>query len=313
MYSSSRIKPSFAARQMSLGQSSVAKSYANRQVTIAKLLERQATGLQINRPSDDPAGFGVAEGLDTSLKRYEQYQRTMSSARLWIDTTESALNGLSEILTNANEQGIRAINGTLSADDLEAIASQIDVLLESYVETLNTKAGSEYVFAGTANKTPPFALDSGPSADASGVTYNGNAGNISRSIGDDVDVDVNFDGDTVNNTSSGLTATEALAALASAIRSGDADAINAAIEDTTTARDHVLTLTASIGGTSQRLQSTEEQLANTILAVSARRSAIEDADLASTVTELQLEQLRMQAATQALLSIQQLDITNFLR
>ena len=70
--------------------------------------------------------------------------------------------------------------------------------------------------------------------------------------------------------------------------------------------------TAEIGSVSNRMQIAEGQLQETITLATARRSRVEDADVAETITELQLQQLRMQAATQALLSIQQLDITNFL-
>ncbi len=312
MYSASRIRPNFVARQMSVSASSVTRAYGNRQSRIAELQEQLATGKRINRPSDDPAAFGVGEAMESSLRKYEQYERTVAATRHWLDESESAMTGMSDILATARESGIRSINATLSQDDLEAVASQVEGLLANFVDRLNSKAGNEYVFAGGKTTTTPFVLDNSAGADVSGVTYYGDDRTLQRTIGDDFDVDINISGTAINTLPSGDSITGVLSELATAIRTGDADVITTALEKMDEASNHVLTQTARMGGRSQRMTVSEGQLKNSIFLTTSRRSEAQDADIAETVSALQLEQLRMQAATQALLSIRQLDITNFL-
>ena len=312
MYSNTQIRSQFVARQISLSHSAVNRSVAARQAAIARLQEQLTTGKQINRPSDDAPGFSIADAMSTSLRRYEQYERTITGARLWLDESESALSGISDILTDAYEEGIRTINATMNSDDLEASAQEIEGWLTMVVDRLNAKAGNEYVFAGGKTTAAPFAIDNSASADAAGVTYYGDDLSLTRTITDDLDLPINLTGLAINDVGSGDTITSVLQELADAVRSGNTTAIETALEKATGARNHVLGRTAEIGSVSNRMQIAEGQLQETITLATARRSRVEDADVAETITELQLQQLRMQAATQALLSIQQLDITNFL-
>jgi flagellar hook-associated protein 3 FlgL len=276
------------------------------------LNEHLATGKSVNRPSDDPTGFDVARAMDQAIARHDQYLRTINSSRLWVDETESALNRIAEHLVSVQEAGLRAANDTMSADDREAIATQLEGLLETIVDELNSKAGGEYVFGGTKSTDPPFALDGGPGSDSSGLSYSGNNGARRRTIGDGLSVSINLTGADVITQASGATITESLNDLIVAIRSGDSDQIEAGLAGAAAARDHAIQLVAESAGTSQRMSFAEEQLRESMIHMESRRSYAEDADITETLTNLQRHQLGLQAATQALIAIRQLDITNFL-
>ena len=312
MYSSASSVPRFLSRQLSLNSRSVDQATFGRRAEIARLNEHLATGKSVNRPSDDPTGFDVARAMDQALGRHDQYLRTINASRLWIDETESSLNRIADHLSSVQEAGVRAANDTMSADDREAIAVQLEGLLETILGELNSKAGGEYIFAGAKTTAPPFALDGGAGSDGAGVSYSGDDGNRLRTIGDGLAVSINLSGTDVITQGSGETITESITNLILAIRSGDSDQIEAGLAGATGARDHVIGLVAASAGTSQRMSFAEEQLRESMLHMESRRSRAEDADITVTLTELQKHQLGLQAATQALLAIRQLDITNFL-
>ncbi len=312
MYTSTNSVPRFLSRQLSLNTGALDRAAFNRRAEIARLNEHLATGKSVNRPSDDPAAFDVARAMDETLGRFDQYLRTINSSRLWIDETEASLTRIGDHLTRAYESGLRAANATLTQDDRNAIADELEGLLETVLSELNSQVAGEYLFAGGASKTKPFERDASGSSDGAGVTYYGDAAARTRTIGDDLAVDINLTGDVVATLPSGTTLTESLSDLIDAIRVGDSDQISAATDGATKARDHILRLVASTGGTAQRMSFAEEQLRESILHAESRRSGAEDADIAQTVTDLQQHQLGLQAATQALLAIRQLHITNFL-
>ena len=54
---------------------------------------------------------------------------------------------------------LRGITGTMSADDREAIAKELDNLQQSILTSLNTKFEDKYVFGGTSREEIPFTLD----------------------------------------------------------------------------------------------------------------------------------------------------------
>lgn len=311
-YSSTPSVPSFLSRQLSVNTGALDRSLYGRRAEIARLNEHLATGKLVNRASDDPSSFDIARGMDQTIGRYDQYLRTIGSARLWVDETESALNDIVDRLATAYEKGLRAANATATTDDREVIAVEIESLLEEIVSMLNTKAGGEYIFAGSRTTAPPFALDDSASADGSGVTYYGDGATRERRIGDDLTISINLTGEEVVTQGSGETITESIAGLIDAIRSGDASAMEAALGSASGARDHVLHLVTRSGSASQRMTFAEDHLRRTTINLEARRSRVEDADLTETVTELQKHQLGLQAATQALLAIRQLSLTNFL-
>ncbi len=313
MYSTSSTVPSFLTRQLSLSARATERATYGRRAEIARLNEHLATGKSVNRASDDPASFNVARAMDQTLSRYDQYLRTITDSRLWVDETEAALSRIGEHLSSAYEGAVRAGNAALSDDDRNAIADEIEGLLAEIVDELNAKAGSEYLFAGDITDGPPFAQDSSGTADAAGVTYYGDDGDRIRTMGDDLDVRINLSGQDVFVQSSGTTLTESLTILVDAIRSGDPDAIENGLSEATAARDHVLALVGSAGATSRRMGIAEDQLRQSSIRIEARRSAAEDTDLTQTITDLQRHQLGLQAATQAMLALRQLDITNFLQ
>ena len=84
-----------------------------------------ATGRRINRPSDDPTGIVDSLRLKTRIKENRQYQANVDDAISWLETTDSALHNLSNILNRVYELTVYGANGSLASEDRGALRGEI--------------------------------------------------------------------------------------------------------------------------------------------------------------------------------------------
>ena len=238
------MRPLSLSLERSLAASTPDRAVYRLRSTLAGLQEQAATGLRVNRPSDDPLAFEQARHWEALVVRLDQHLRAVGTARVWVDHTAVALDGLAELATTAYEEGIQGLNDTLSDEDRAALADHIDSLTEEMVDRLNTQVSGEYIFGGNLTNQPPFADDGTPTGgDVSGLR--------TRRIGPGVDLQLNIPGDRVQDLGGGQTAIAAMRTLADALR-GTGD-LEAAVADVTAARDHFITLGTEIGEVGNRL------------------------------------------------------------
>src|SRR4051794_37644809 len=89
-------------------------------------LQNQITsGSRIFKPSDDPIGVARAISLQDGLSQTQQYLRNIDQATAWLNTTDSALQAVSDSISRARELAVQAANDTLSSADRVAIKAEI--------------------------------------------------------------------------------------------------------------------------------------------------------------------------------------------
>jgi len=277
---------------------------------LARLQEQLSSGRRVNRASDDPSAFSEARQMELLTNRYEQYTRSISASESWVDHSQEGLDRLAELFTEAYEQGVRINNATFSAGDREAEAQRLESVLVNVVDVMNTRAGDEYLFAGSRTTIKPFEQDAGPPPT---VIYNGNSGARERHIGRDLSMNINIDGQRVHDTGKGYTITEAIQSLIDGIRSGVPADVDAAIEEVSVARDHVIDLGGAAGAMANRLQLAQSQLRDASLIAEGRRSEMEDLDFAGAMIDFQKTQIGLQAAVQVASSVLNTTLLDYLR
>ncbi|MDD3269964.1 MAG: flagellar hook-associated protein FlgL [Syntrophomonadaceae bacterium] len=147
-------------------------------------LQRQiSSSRKINKPSDDPAGLVKALRLRTNLVEGEQYLTNIDDSLGFMDTTDSTLNSINEILHSAREKAVKASTDSNAEDDFQAIADEIREMNEQLKLLANATYGSKYIFAGTNVTESPYT--------ASGWLGNNEA--IEAEIGVGVTVPINID------------------------------------------------------------------------------------------------------------------------
>ena len=307
------------SRAASLSSSSLSENLNPRLRDLAQAQEKLSTGLRVNRPSDDASAFQKARQLELLEQRYEQYNRSITDARSWLDHTQENLDLLSDVYTEAYEQGVRATNSTLTDSEREEMAGVLEGLLENVVELLNSRAGEEYLYAGTRTSVKPFAIDpADPTRDGADVVYYGNLDTLARQIGPDATLNVNIDGGRVlgvDENADGtvdFTATEGIQSMIDALRANDIDAMTTGIDRLESSRNHFISLGSEIGGIVNRLDLSESQLAEASLAIARQRSDEEEVDLADALLEFQRAQTNLQTSLQITGSLLQTSLLNFI-
>ena len=120
---------------LSIGSSSIQltlfqnHSQANRFTRQAT--ERLATGLQINRASDDPAGLIGAEQLRGDLVEIGAEVKVLNARQRKTSIQQSGRQIASEVLHEVRGLFVQASDGTLSAEQREAIQLQVDSSLDA--------------------------------------------------------------------------------------------------------------------------------------------------------------------------------------
>ncbi len=144
----------------------------NQQSRLNKTQSQLATGLRIQKPSDDPAGATRVLSFKKTIQQTEQYQSNINIARQYLDIEESSLNSIVTNLQRVRELAIQANNDTQTASTRSIIGDEVNQRLEELLSLANTRnANGEYIFAGFQGQTQPFSKAAGNT-----FVYNGDQG-----------------------------------------------------------------------------------------------------------------------------------------
>jgi len=111
---------------------------------LSRSLTRLSTGLRINSAADDAAGLAISEKMRAQTAGLDKAVSNAQDGISMIQTAEGALNETQSILQRMRELSVQAANDTLTANDRQAIQSEIDQLTQeldriSDTTTFNTK------------------------------------------------------------------------------------------------------------------------------------------------------------------------------
>lgn len=298
------------SRQLSVAETFTQRSRTSLRRDIASLSEQISTGLRINRPSDDAAGFEQAHQLDAFNEELKQYQRSIDASTHWVNATQDTLDGLGDQFSEAHERAVQAANDALGDDERAAIADRLRSIKDTVVSELNAKVNGEYLFAGNATQTKPFDDNGDPTAG----DYSEISGDRERFIGPDERLKINITGREVHEVNPGESIVDGLDEMIDTLENNPDDqaAIQDALGRIEAARDHVIDRGAQAGNIANRLEIADGRLEDTSLRLEGRRSDIEDADLAETIMNFQNRQTSLQAALQVTASVRQTSLVNFL-
>lgn len=128
--------------------------------SLNSLYQQQMTGKRIIVPSDDPISASRALSLRTSVKEAEQYQKNVEQASSWMEVTEQAYSNTIDIVQRIRELAVEGGNDTLSIEDRQKIATDIESLVEQLGTEMNTTYAGRYVFSGyKTDEEPCFTED----------------------------------------------------------------------------------------------------------------------------------------------------------
>jgi flagellar hook-associated protein 3 FlgL len=238
----------------------------------------------------------------------DQYTQNVSSVLTTVQTADSALSSVVTSLTQAVSLGTEGANGTNSAADEQALATQVQGILSSVVAQANTSYQGAYLFGGTASTTTPYIAD--PTS-PSGYTYKGNDDVNSVQVGDKLSVQVNLPGSQIFSNSSN-DVLGSLSSLVTALQSGNTTAIGNATNAVSSALNYVSQQRVIYGNTESQLNSQETYLQQETVNLSSQATSLVGVDMATAATNLSQAETDNNAAVAAAAKVLPDTILNYL-
>jgi len=267
-----------------------------------------SSGLAVTQPSDNPQTFSQVIELQGQSNQLQQFDANATQALNVANASYAGLSSLQQIYDRASQLGAlgtSAVDGTSQ----QAHATEVDQLIQQAVQVGNTQLGSSYLFAGTADSSPPIAATTNASGTITAVSYAGNSGATPIPISETSTVVPGTSGETNSGIADFI---NNLISLRDALQSGGATGISAANSNLSASEDVITTAVADNGAVQARIQSDQTQQQALASQDATMISNAADADLPTLMVQLNQAQLAYQAALQSSASVMHLSILNYI-
>ena len=275
-----------------------------------RFTDELSSGLRVSTLSDDPVAASANVGLNQSLSRLDSFVHSASGVQSRLQVMDGALGEVVSQVTSALSLAVSAGNGTLSADNLGAIAKQLSDIRDSVVSLANTSYQGSYVFAGSQGGTKPYTLDS-TTTPASAV-YSGDTIIQSIETPDGQSVQTNVAGSAIFSAS-GADLLGTLNKLVADVQSGTNTSTAADTAALSDALANVSTQRSTIGSSLSRLIVTSGYAQTQHAQIEARQSDLLSAAPAQVASDLKTAEVQHQALLSVESALSQQNLFSYLK
>jgi flagellar hook-associated protein 3 FlgL len=282
------------------------------------------SGMKITRASDDPVVAVKGMKYRVQLDKVEQYQRNLNEAEAWLDTTDTALDQVGNVLNRVKELVVQAANDTNTPEERGKIKQEIDQIKAQIQDVANTQIGGKYIFSGTKTQTPtfvngainPLLLDTSTTPP---TLTNGGNGHVEVEVFDGIQLSVNMTGapqifekitNFLQNVSDELDKVDSSGQVIGDFLGSVADGTNNTLADM---QANVLNARADVGARMNRVELMINRLDIQEINVTKQMSEHEDTDYAETITKMTTQESIHQAALSVGAKIIQQTLVDFIR
>jgi flagellar hook-associated protein 3 FlgL len=270
--------------------------------------------------SSEYSGYGdktaVLEATRSAADRTTGYQTATTNALTQVDQQDSQLSSLSDLANSLRT----AITTALANDDGSTLMTTAQGIFDQASQILNTKDGSgNYLYGGDKNSQPPLSI-SDMSALASPATAAGafQNGSIPNSV-------MVADGQTVHTgvlasdigtqlmaTLKSLVDLNNSTPLSATITSAQNTALSTTVGTATNAATTINNAAAQNGNTYNQLQDASDNQKTMSALYKSFVSNIQEVDMPTAITQLNQDQVSLQAAVQVTAQLGQISLLNYL-
>lgn len=267
------------------------------------------TGKRVRRPSDDPAVTSLQMRLRSELRRMEQYSENTVAGKTWLENTDDALAEVGTVVHRLRDLAVQGGNGALAQESRDALAVEVDQLIDHLIHVGSSKVGGRYIFSGTRTMVAPLEKVYGADGRVSGVQYKGDDGSIEYEISSNVTVGINV------RASDVLTyAIDAAISLRDRLLAGDTTAVGTdSLNELDAATDIVLRQRSIVGAKVNRLELTESRLGEMDANAQQLLTNVEDIDVAELVMKLRMQEAVYEASLNVGARIIQPSLLDFMK
>ncbi|MEW6178948.1 MAG: flagellar hook-associated protein FlgL [Chloroflexota bacterium] len=255
---------------------------------IARLQSKIAAGKKNLSPSEDPVNTAQGLTMRSTLNNLQAYRSTNDLTREWMEATDYHLEQVQTIGVRAVGLITRGLSDTMgSAERQNALAVEIDGMINQLLQIGNTQHKGEYLFAGFQIHTQPFVMP-----DQNTLVYQGDNGLLQRSIAPGQSVVMNIPAETVFRP-----IIEALVSARNALQdvNFDRNALQTAFDQLQSALDVVDTQRTGLGARIRQVAAASDGIDKTEIELNALLSRKEDLNMAEAITMLRGQEATYQA------------------
>jgi flagellar hook-associated protein 3 FlgL len=303
-------------------QTQVANTIANMErqtAALAKYQNQLSSGLRVALPSDDPTAYSGLNRAKAASLRYDAYTQTMSDTTAILNSGVSALGEVNSVLTRAKQIGLEGADATTDAFGYEALATEVDGLIDRAMSAANSQVEGKSLFGGTATGTTPFRV---ATTDANGrpatIAYDGAAERGRVLIGPGETMDARYAGDAVFQQAGG-DVFASLIGLRDALRdttlTGPAKsaAIGTQLASVEAARDAIGKVTAEQSSGLATLEAVQARVSDLKLTSDGHVSDLGSTDYPDAIVKMQAQQNSLQASLGVSAQLLQPSLLSFIR
>lgn len=262
-----------------------------------------SSGLSVSQPSDAPDKLSPILQLHAQISQNQTLQTNLNGTLTTINAAESALSNSVTLLQNASSLATEATGLNQTATSRSNLAQNIQALMQQMVANSNTTVDGKYVFGGDQNQTQLYQLD--PSA-ATGVDRLAIASDSDLvqlpggvQISASLTANTIFDDRNPDDTVAPDNVFSALNGLMTALQNNDTAGINTAISSLQTASTYMNNQLAFYGNAQDQVNSALTSAQNSSVQLQTQLGNLQDANEATSITQLTQAQTQLQAALDA--------------
>lgn len=284
--------------------------HVERHSSLLAMRQREiASGQRIHKPSDDLFDSSRAMSVMSEKRRTDGFLRATESTKFLAATLENGVTGVVDLVSKARSLAVRAASDAADAGT-EALAEEVNAVLEEMLEVGNRRALDSYVFAGEASDTEPFTATRDAAGDITAVISAPGIDQALRRLVGRNEVEVPVTGASLFQE--GGDAFQTLIDLRDAILANDHDAIDTAITGLAAIEENGGNQLAALGTFRNRVDTAVVQLDDELIGLEQERSRAMDTDMAEAMVQLSSEEFFYQAALSMSARVSNLSLLNFL-
>ena len=114
-----------------------------------KLQRQISSGKRLHQSSDDPFAFAKSAKYKTLIEKNDQYLRSINLSMGIVEASQSGIENLNNLIQDAKEKATQGADDALAAEDREALAQEIQGIMDEVLTQLNGQFDGKHLFAGT--------------------------------------------------------------------------------------------------------------------------------------------------------------------
>ncbi|WP_437137216.1 flagellar hook-associated protein FlgL [Bacillus safensis] len=287
----------------------ISKSYEK----LSKINEQAQTGKRFTKTSDDPVAAVKSLQYSTALFRNEQYKNNLNEAQNWIDTSETSVTEIINIMSNIRDKVLDAANGTKQPEDLAAIGVEIGQMKNQIIDAMNTQMLGKFVFNGTNTNVKPVVENADGTYTFNFENYT-DANAVQANISDGITLNVNSNPiSAFGGQASGQNVIEMLTDLENSLKNGTFANSDDALGSIDQFKEVMSAERSDLGARSNRVDLVGSRLTSQFEVLKNAKSDNEDVESEKAILDLLQQETVNRAALATTAKVIQPSLVDFLR